>query len=130
MSNTINKVILVGHLGKNPEIKAFENGGKVASFTLATSEAWKDAKGAKIESTEWHSVVIKRPTAIAYVEQYMKKGMLVFVEGRLKSRSYKLKSGEERQVLEVIADEVSILSMGTKSKVGASADELVEESSL
>jgi len=130
MSNTINKVILVGHLGKNPEIKAFENGGKVASFTLATSEAWKDAKGAKIESTEWHSVVIKRPTAITYVEQYMKKGMLVFVEGRLKSRSYKLKSGEERQVLEVIADEVSILSMGTKSKVGASADELVEESSL
>lgn len=130
MSNTINKVILVGHLGKNPEIKAFDNGGKVASFTLATSEAWKDAKGAKIESTEWHSVVIKRPTAVTYVEQYMKKGMLVFVEGRLKSRSYKMKSGEERQVLEVIADEVSILSMGAKSKVGASTEELVEESSL
>jgi single-strand DNA-binding protein len=130
MSNTINKVILVGHLGKNPEIKAFDNGGKVASFTLATSEAWKDAKGAKIESTEWHSVVIKRPTAVTYVEQYMKKGMLVFVEGRLKSRSYKMKTGEERQVLEVIADEVSILSMGAKSKVGASTEELVEESSL
>ena len=130
MSNTINKVILVGHLGRNPEIKAFDNGGKVAAFTLATSEAWKDAKGAKVESTEWHSVVIKRPTAVTYVEQYMKKGMLVFVEGRLKSRSYKSKSGDEKQVLEVIAEEVSILSMGPKSKANASVDDLVEESSL
>ncbi|MFM7619467.1 MAG: single-stranded DNA-binding protein [Bacteroidota bacterium] len=116
MSNNVNKVILVGHVGKNPEVKSFENGGKLVQVSLATKETWKDAAGAKQEQTEWHQVVVRKGSGVNYMEQFVKKGMLLYVEGRLKSKSYKSKSGEEKSVTEIVADEVSILQSSKKSE--------------
>jgi single-strand DNA-binding protein len=127
MSNTINKVILVGHLGRNPEIKTFDNGGKIANFSMATKEIWKDAKGERQEQTEWHNVVVRRTSSLTFTEQYLKKGMLVYVEGKLRSRSYKSKTGDERTVLEVFAEDVQLLSNTKKEETIPANTEMVEE---
>lgn len=127
MSNTINKVILVGHLGRNPEVKSFDNGGKLANFSMATKEIWKDAKGERQEQTEWHYVVVRKSSSLTFTEQYLKKGMLVYVEGKLRSRSYKSKTGEERTILEVLADDVQLLSSEKKAESVPSNTEMVEE---
>jgi single-strand DNA-binding protein len=127
MSNTINKVILVGHLGRNPEVKTFDNGGKLANFSMATKEIWKDAKGERQEQTEWHNIVVRRSSSLTFTEQYLKKGMLVYVEGKLRSRSYKSKTGEERTVLEVLADDVQLLSNSKKEESVPTNTEMVEE---
>ena len=127
MSNTINKVILVGHLGRNPEVKTFDNGGKLANFSMATKEIWKDAKGERQEQTEWHNIVVRRSSSLTFTEQYMKKGMLVYVEGKLRSRSYKLKTGEDRTVLEVFAEDVQLLSNTKKEESVPTNTEMVEE---
>ena len=127
MSNTINKVILVGHLGRNPEVKTFENGGKLANFSMATKEIWKDAKGERQEQTEWHNIVVRRSSSLTFTEQYLKKGMLVYVEGKLRSRSYKLKTGEDRTVLEVFAEDVQLLSNTKKEESVPTNTEMVEE---
>jgi single-strand DNA-binding protein len=127
MSNTINKVILVGHLGRNPEIKTFDNGGKIANFSMATKEIWKDAKGDRQEQTEWHNVVVRRTSSLTFTEQYLKKGMLVYVEGKLRSRSYKSKTGDERTVLEVFAEDVQLLSNTKKEETIPANTEMVEE---
>jgi single-strand DNA-binding protein len=127
MSNTINKVILVGHLGRNPEVKTFDNGGKLANFSMATKEIWKDAKGERQEQTEWHNIVVRRTSSLTFTEQYLKKGMLVYVEGKLRSRSYKLKTGEDRTVLEVFAEDVQLLSNTKKEESVPTNTEMVEE---
>jgi single-strand DNA-binding protein len=127
MSNTINKVILVGHLGRNPEVKTFDNGGKLANFSMATKEIWKDAKGERQEQTEWHNIVVRRSSSLTFTEQYLKKGMLVYVEGKLRSRSYKLKTGEDRTVLEVFAEDVQLLSNTKKEESVPTNTEMVEE---
>lgn len=127
MSNTINKVILVGHLGRNPEVKSFDNGGKLANFSMATKEIWKDAKGERQEQTEWHYVVVRKSSSLTFTEQYLKKGMLVYVEGKLRSRSYQSKTGEERTILEVLADDVQLLSSAKKAESVPSNTEMVEE---
>jgi single-strand DNA-binding protein len=127
MSNTINKVILVGHLGRNPEVKTFDNGGKIANFSMATKEIWKDAKGERQEQTEWHNIVVRKTSSLTFTEQYLKKGMLVYVEGKLRSRSYKLKTGEDRTVLEVFAEDVQLLSNTKKEESVPTNTELVEE---
>ena len=127
MSNTINKVILVGHLGRNPEVKTFDNGGKLANFSMATKEIWKDAKGERQEQTEWHNIVVRRTSSLTFTEQYLKKGMLVYVEGKLRSRSYKLKTGEDRTVLEVFAEDVQLLSNTRKEESVPTNTEMVEE---
>ena len=127
MSNTINKVILVGHLGRNPEVKTFDNGGKIANFSMATKEIWKDAKGERQEQTEWHNIVVRRTSSLTFTEQYLKKGMLVYVEGKLRSRSYKLKTGEDRTVLEVFAEDVQLLSNTKKEETIPTNTEMVEE---
>jgi single-strand DNA-binding protein len=127
MSNTINKVILVGHLGRNPEVKTFDNGGKIANFSMATKEIWKDAKGERQEQTEWHNIVVRRSSSLTFTEQYLKKGMLVYVEGKLRSRSYKLKTGEDRTVLEVFAEDVQLLSNTKKEESIPTNTEMVEE---
>jgi single-strand DNA-binding protein len=127
MSNTINKVILVGHLGRNPEVKSFDNGGKIANFSMATKEIWKDAKGDRQEHTEWHHVVVRKSSSLTFTELYLKKGMLVYVEGKLRSRSYKAKTGEERTVLEVLADDVQLLSNSKKEESVPTNTEMVEE---
>ncbi len=127
MSNTINKVILVGHLGRNPEVKTFDNGGKIANFSMATKEIWKDAKGDRQEQTEWHNIVVRRTSSLTFTELYLKKGMLVYVEGKLRSRSYKLKTGEDRTVLEVFAEDVQLLSNTKKEETIPTNTEMVEE---
>jgi single-strand DNA-binding protein len=127
MSNTINKVILVGHLGRNPEVKTFDNGGKIANFSMATKEIWKDAKGERQEQTEWHNIVVRRTSSLTFTEQYLKKGMLVYVEGKLRSRSYKSKTGDERTVLEVFAEDVQLLSNTKKEESVPTNTEMVEE---
>jgi len=127
MSNTINKVILVGHLGRNPEVKSFDNGGKIANFSMATKEIWKDAKGERQEQTEWHNIVVRRTSSLTFTEQYLKKGMLVYVEGKLRSRSYKSKTGDDRTVLEVFAEDVQLLSNTKKEESVPTNTEMVEE---
>ena len=127
MSNTINKVILVGHLGRNPEVKTFDNGGKLANFSMATKEIWKDAKGDRQEQTEWHNIVVRRTSSLTFTEQYLKKGMLVYVEGKLRSRSYKSKTGDDRTILEVFAEDVQLLSNTKKEESVPANTEMVEE---
>ena len=127
MSNTINKVILVGHLGRNPEVKTFDNGGKLANFSMATKEIWKDAKGERQEQTEWHNIVVRRTSSLTFPDPYLKKGMLVYVEGKLRSRSYKSKTGDDRTVLEVFAEDVQLLSNTKKEESVPTNTEMVEE---
>lgn len=104
----VNKVILIGRLGKDPEIRAFENGVKKASFSLATSEYYKDKEGKKIEQTEWHNIVCWRNLA-EFSEQYLTKGKLIFLEGKLKTRSWE-DNGIKKYFTEIEANNFTILS--------------------
>lgn len=110
MAGTVNKVILIGNLGKDPEVRHLENGGVVANFTLATSEIYTDrSTGEKKENTDWHDIVVWRGLA-EVAEKYLKKGYKVYVEGKLKKRSWQDKEGNTRYTTEVVADEMTILS--------------------
>ena len=102
MAGSVNKVILVGNLGKDPEIRTLQDGTKLATFTLATSESWNDrASGERKEKTEWHRVVIFN--AIAKVaEQYLKKGSKIYIEGKLQTRQWEDQSGQKRYSTEVV----------------------------
>lgn len=103
MAGSLNKVTLIGHLGKDPELKAFSNGGKVASFPLATSEAWKDkATGEKKEKTEWHRVSIYNEKIAEIAAQYLKKGAKIYIEGQLETRKWHDKDGQEKYTTEVV----------------------------
>jgi len=107
----INKVILLGNVGKNPEIKKLESGVTVASFSLATSENFKDkATGEKREQTEWHNIVMWRGVADSVEKSELKKGDRVFVEGKIKSRKWQDKDGNQRQVTEVVVDNFTIIN--------------------
>ncbi len=105
----INKVILVGNLGRDPEIRTLENGAKVASFSLATSETFKGKDGQRQEQTEWHNVVMWRGLA-EVAEKYLKKGTQIFVEGKLRTRNWEDKDGHKRYTTEIIGDNFKILS--------------------
>lgn len=110
MSGSVNKVILIGNLGKDPEIRLLDAGVKVASFTLATSETYTDrSSGEKKEHTDWHDVVVWRGLADV-VENYLKKGMKVYIEGKLRKKSWQDKDGNTRYNTEIIADQLTILS--------------------
>lgn len=103
MSRHINKVQLLGHLGQDPEIRSFQNGGRVASLSIATSESWKDkAAGERKEKTEWHRVSVMGPGLVGIVEKYLKKGSKILVEGQLETRKYQDKDGADRQITEVV----------------------------
>lgn len=94
---SVNKVILVGNVGKDPEIRSFQNGNRVASFTLATSESWKDkATGERKEKTEWHRISVTNEHLIGIVENYVKKGSKLYIEGQIETRKYTDKEGVER----------------------------------
>lgn len=102
MAGSVNKVILVGNLGKDPEIRTFQNGGRVANLSVATSESWKDkASGEKKERTEWHRVVIFNEALVGVAERYLKKGAKVYLEGQLETRKYE-KDGREVYTTEVV----------------------------
>lgn len=110
MAGSVNKVILIGNLGKDPEVRHLENGAVVANFPLATSETYTDkSTGQKVENTDWHDVVVWRGLA-EVVEKYVRKGTKVYVEGKLKKRSWQDKEGNTRYATEVVADDLTILS--------------------
>ena len=108
----INKVILVGHLGRDPEVRTIESGAKVARFTLATTEAYKDRNGERKEVTEWHTIICWRNLA-DIAEKYLLKGKLVYVEGKLRTRSWDDNTGAKRYATEVSAD--NFVMLGAKS---------------
>ena len=105
---SVNKVILVGRLGKDPETRYMTNGEAVTNATLATSENWKDKSGEKQEKTEWHNLVFYRRLA-EIAGEYLKKGSQVYIEGRIQSRKYTTKEGQERYITEIIVNEMQML---------------------
>jgi len=104
----INKVILVGNLGKDPEVRTLENGNKVANFTLATSESYKNREGQRVTQTEWHNIVLWRGLA-EIAEKYLSKGNQVYIEGKIKNRSWDDKDGNKRYTTEILGDNLTML---------------------
>lgn len=103
MAGSVNKVILIGNLGADPEIRSFQNGGKVANLRIATSETWKDKNtGERKEKTEWHTVAVFQEGLVRVVEQYLKKGSKVYIEGKLQTRKWQDQSGADRYSTEVV----------------------------
>ena len=108
MSTLRNKVQLIGNLGNNPEIITLESGKKLAKFSIATNESYKNAQGEKIQNTQWHNVVAWNNTA-EIVEKYLEKGKEIAIEGKLTSRSYDDKDGNKRYITEVVCNELLML---------------------
>ena len=109
MARGVNKVILIGNLGKDPEVRYSPNGGAVANITLATSESWKDKNtGEQVDKTEWHRVVFFRRLA-EIAGEYLKKGSKVFIEGKLQTRKWQDQSGQDRYTTEIVANEMQML---------------------
>jgi len=104
----VNKVILIGNLGKDPEVRSLESGAKVASFSLATTESYKNKEGQKVDQTEWHNIVMWRGLA-EVAEKYLKKGSQIYLEGKIRSRSWDDKEGNKRYTTEIIADTFTML---------------------
>jgi single-strand DNA-binding protein len=103
MAGSVNKVIIVGNLGRDPEVRSFPNGGKVVNLRIATSESWRDkASGEKKERTEWHSVAIFNEALGKIAEQYLRKGSTVYIEGQLETRKWQDQSGADRYTTEVV----------------------------
>ncbi|WP_420567282.1 single-stranded DNA-binding protein [Thalassovita sp.] len=103
MAGSVNKVILVGNLGRDPEVRQFQNGGKVCNLRIATSETWKDRNtGERRERTEWHSVAIFQEGLVRVAEQYLRKGSKVYIEGQLQTRKWQDQSGADRYTTEVV----------------------------
>jgi single-strand DNA-binding protein len=103
MAGSVNKVILVGNLGRDPEVRTFQNGGKVCNLRIATSENWRDrTSGERKERTEWHSVAIFSEPLAKIAEQYLKKGSKVYIEGQLETRKWQDQSGQDRYTTEVV----------------------------
>jgi single-strand DNA-binding protein len=114
---SLNKVILIGNVGKDPDVRYFDNGNVIANFTVATSErGYKLANGTEIpERTEWHNIVASRERA-QFTEKYVKKGSLVYVEGKIRTRNYDDKEGNKRYVTEILADRVEFYNIGSGRK--------------
>jgi single-strand DNA-binding protein len=103
MAGSVNKVILIGNLGRDPEIRTFQNGGKVCNLRIATSEQWKDKQsGERKERTEWHTVAVFQEGLVRICEQYLKKGSKVYIEGKLQTRKWQDQSGADRYSTEVV----------------------------
>lgn len=125
----VNKVILIGNLGKDPEVRYLDGGVAVANFPLATTEVHKNRAGEKVESTEWHNVVLWRGLA-EVAEKLLKKGMQVYIEGRLRTRSWEDKDGSKKRATEVVGENLTILSRksagldGSTETISATADEM------
>ncbi|MET1754465.1 single-stranded DNA-binding protein [Novosphingobium sp. RD2P27] len=102
MAGSVNKVILIGNLGADPEVKSFQNGGRIANLRIATSENWKDRQtGERKERTEWHSVVINSEGLVGVVERFLRKGSKVYIEGQLRTRKWQDQSGNDRYTTEI-----------------------------
>lgn len=128
MAGSVNKVILVGNLGRDPEVRTFQNGGKVCNLRVATSENWKDRNtGERRERTEWHSVAIFSEPLARIAEQYLKKGSKVYLEGQLETRKWQDQSGQDRYSTEVVLrpykGELTLLDSRGDSQGGYMADQ-------
>lgn len=108
MATGVNKVILIGNLGKDPEIQKFDNGVKKAAFSLATTEVFKNKDGEKTSHTEWHNIVLWRGLA-EIAENYLKKGNTIFLEGKIRRRDWEDKDGQKRYTFEIIGDSMTML---------------------
>ena len=122
----INKVILVGNLGKDPEVRAISTDRKVANFSLATTESYKNKSGERVDQTEWHNVVFYGPIADV-IERYLRKGSQIYVEGKIRTRSYDDKDGVKKYITEIIGDTMTML--GTKGSSDASGSSAGSSSS-
>ena len=111
MAGSVNKVILVGHLGKDPEMKTLPSGGLMAKFSLATSESWTDkTSGQRTEKTEWHNIVVWDPKLASVVERFLAKGRLVYIEGSIATRSWDdRETGQKRYMTEIKARDIRML---------------------
>ena len=102
MAGSVNKVILIGNLGADPEVKSFQNGGRIANLRIATSENWKDkATGERKERTEWHNVVLQSDGLVGVAERFLRKGSKIYIEGQLRTRKWQDKDGNDRYTTEV-----------------------------
>lgn len=120
---SVNKVILVGNLGRDPEVRYMPNGEAVCNFSIATTDTWKDKSGARQERTEWHNIVMYRKLA-EIAGEYLKKGRPVYIEGRLQTRKWQTKEGQDRYTTEIVADQMQML--GTREG-GASYDGAMDQ---
>lgn len=125
---SVNKVILVGNLGRDPEVRYMPNGEAVCNFSIATTDNWKDKSGAKQERTEWHNIVMYRKLA-EIAGEYLKKGRPVYVEGRLQTRKWQTKEGQDRYTTEIIADQMQMLGGRDSGGSNASYDGGMDQSS-
>lgn len=116
----VNKVILVGNLGADPEVRTLENGVKVARIRIATSESYTNREGVKVDQTEWHSVTLWRGLA-EITEKYLSKGRQVYIEGKLQTRSWKGEDGNDRYATEIVANTMQMLGRGTNEGQGGMA---------
>ena len=105
---SVNKVILMGNLGRDPEVRFMPNGDAVCNFSIATTDSWKDKAGERQEKTEWHNIVMYRRLA-EIAGEYLKKGRPVYLEGRLQTRKWQTKEGQDRYTTEIIADSMQML---------------------
>jgi single-strand DNA-binding protein len=125
MATGVNKVILIGNLGRDPEVQNFENGVKKAAFTLATTEAYKGKDGERTTHTEWHNIVMWRGLADV-AERFLKKGSTIYVEGRIRKREYEDKEGQKKFIYEILGDSMQMLGGGPRKDEGNGAPQSVE----
>lgn len=119
---SLNKVILIGRLGRDPEVRYMPNGEAVCNFSVATSETWNDRNGQRVERTEWHNITMYRKLA-EIAGQYLKKGGLVYLEGRIQSRKYQGKDGIERTAYDIVANEMKMLGGRNENSGGSPYEE-------
>lgn len=119
---SLNKVILIGRLGRDPEVRYMPNGEAVCNFSVATSETWNDRNGQRVERTEWHNITMYRRLA-EIAGQYLRKGSQVYLEGRIQSRKYQGKDGIERTAYDIIANEMKMLGGRNDNSGGAPYDD-------
>lgn len=118
MGTSVNKVILVGRLGKNPEVRSTSGGQSVANFSLATDESYKDRSGERQKKTEWHNVVVWGKAVDNFVSKYLKKGDLVYIEGKLQTRSWDDKEGNKKYTTEINVTDIKKLNFDSASTSG------------
>jgi single-strand DNA-binding protein len=118
--SSVNKVTLLGRLGRDPEVRNFQNGGKVVNFSIATSERWKDRDGNQKEKTEWHNIAVTNEKLADIAERYLRKGALVYIEGQMQTRKWQDQSGNDRYSTEVAlpAYRGAIVMLGPKDAGG------------
>ena len=131
MVGTVNKVILIGRLGQNVNVQSFQNGGKLVSFSMATSERWNDKKtGEKKEIVEWHRVTVSNPNLAEVAEKYLTKGSCVYIEGQIKTRKYTDKNtNEEKSITEVVIPPIRgvLVLLDKKTDATSESDSLNDE---